>query len=63
METREQRIERILRKNFQKVNREGLGFLETNIARCKKDLIQLICKEPLKHQQKQTESIPMINVG
>ena len=34
-------IEQIVRKHFQKTNREGLGFLETNITACIADLQKL----------------------
>jgi hypothetical protein len=31
-------IEKIVRKHFQHVNKEGVGFLETNIVACIKEL-------------------------
>jgi hypothetical protein len=31
-------IEAIVRNNFQKVNKEGMGFLETNIKKCIDDI-------------------------
>ena len=41
MKTLKEQIIQILKKNFQKVNEEGLGFLETNIVKCNSDLIVL----------------------
>jgi len=39
-----QQIERIVRKNFQSVNNDGLGFLETNINKCVNELYELLTK-------------------
>lgn len=38
----ENEIEKIVRKNFQSVNKEGVGFLETNIVNCIKELNSLL---------------------
>ncbi len=37
-------IENIIKKNFQKVNREGLGFLESKMKKCTNDIFDLINK-------------------
>lgn len=37
---KKEEIEKIVRKNFQPVNREGMGFLETNIVATVKELAE-----------------------
>lgn len=37
-------IENIIKKNFQKVNREGLGFLKSKMEKCTNDIFDLIEK-------------------
>ena len=37
-------IERIIDKNFNKVNNEGVGFLSTEMEKCKTDLKELVKK-------------------
>ena len=32
------KIEKIVRKHFGRINREGMGFLETNMANCIREL-------------------------
>ena len=38
----EKEIDRIIDKNFNKVNREGVGFLTTDMNRCKSELKDLV---------------------
>ena len=38
----EKEIERIIDKNFNKVNREGVGFLTTEMNKCKTELANLV---------------------
>lgn len=48
-------IEQVLRKHFQKTNREGMGFLESEIVACVKDL-ELLCSKPVKHSSKDIDN-------
>ena len=48
-------IEQVLRKHFQKTNREGMGFLESDIVACVKDL-ELLCSKPVKHSSKDIDN-------
>lgn len=48
-------IEQVLRKHFQKTNREGMGFLESNIIACAKDL-ELLCSKPVKHSSRDIDN-------
>jgi hypothetical protein len=36
------KLDYIFIKNFNKVNREGVGFLSTNIEQCKKDIWEML---------------------
>ncbi len=41
-------VEKIVRKNFQGINKEGLGFLESSINQCVEDIIEALKNEAAK---------------